>query len=162
MAFRKIGKHYQCLEGKKCACSLTLSVCGKWYFLCNHCKITKHHKKRGFSMHGGKPKMAILATTMPFWEGASKGGFTISDAQKLFSAEDTFYCAFSKHGFAEIKECKLKKTEIYKKYGVVCQHARRCFFLGGVVLFCLCVFTLCSVKMAQKGYFPATLQKACV
>ena len=36
-------------------------------------KITKHNKNRGFDGQKGKPKMALLVSKVPFWEGASKG-----------------------------------------------------------------------------------------
>ena len=66
--FRKIGKHYLCSEGqKKCAFSLQLSVFGKWSFFWCPFKVTKHYKNRGFSRHGGKPKMALLVARVPFW-----------------------------------------------------------------------------------------------
>ena len=78
-SFRKIGKHYLCSEGKQ-----------KTHFRCNYLfwengpflwpfQVTKHYKNRGFSRHRGKPKMALLVAKVPFWEGASKGGFTICD-----------------------------------------------------------------------------------
>ena len=57
---------------KKCAFSLQLSVFGNGPFLCPF-KVTKHYKHRGFSRHRGKPKMALLASKMPFWERASRG-----------------------------------------------------------------------------------------
>ena len=77
--FRKIGKHYLCSEGTKNA-----------QFRCNYLflengpflvPIQSHQtqKNRGFSRHRGKPKMALLVAKVPFWEGASKGGFTICD-----------------------------------------------------------------------------------
>ena len=72
--FRKIGKHYLCLEGKKrCAFSLQLSVFGKCHFFWCPFKVTKHYKNRGFSRHRGKPKMALLVAKVPFWVCTRKG-----------------------------------------------------------------------------------------
>ena len=92
--------------------------------------------------------MALLAAKVPFGEEASKGGFTICDAPKLCSAENTIFIVLSAmHSFAEIKECKLKKTELYQQWGAVCQYAKRCVFVLDflVVLFfsqCFCSFVL--------------------
>ena len=79
--FRKIGKHYLCSEGKakNAPFSLQLSVFGKWSFFV---PIQSHQtlQKSGVSAGTrGKPKMALLVAKVPFWEGASKGGFTICD-----------------------------------------------------------------------------------
>ena len=72
--FRKIGKYYLCSEGqKRCAFSLQLSVLGKWSFFWCPFKVTKHYKNRGFSRHGGKPKMALLVAKVPFWVFPRKG-----------------------------------------------------------------------------------------
>ena len=70
--FWKIGKHYLCSEGKK-AFSLQLSVFGKCHFFWCPFKVTKHYKNRGFSRHGGKPKMALLVAKVPFWVCTRKG-----------------------------------------------------------------------------------------
>ena len=72
--FRKICKHDLCSEGTKNAFSLQLSVFEKWSFVWCPFKVTKHYKNRGFSRHGGQPKMALLVAKVPFCEGASKGG----------------------------------------------------------------------------------------
>ena len=77
--------------------------------------------------------MALLVAKVPFWEGASKGGFTICDTQKLCSAENTIFIVFSaKHSFAKMKECELKKTEIYKIGGCLpaCKKVFFFVFLG--------------------------------
>ena len=99
--------------------------------------------------------MALLVAPLPFWEGASKGGFTICDTQKLCSAENAILIVFSaKHSFAEIKECKLKNRSLPIIGG--CVTCKKVFFvfLGGLVCF-FCVFVLLFLKKAQKGYFPA-------
>ena len=61
------------------------------------CKITKHYKTRGFSRYRAKPKMALLVSNVPFWEGPSKGGFTICNTQKLCSAENTILLCFQQN-----------------------------------------------------------------
>ena len=50
--------------------------------------------------------MALLVAKVPFWKGPQQGR----------SAENTSLIVLSaKHSFAEIKECKFKKTEIYQE-----------------------------------------------
>ena len=134
------------------------AIClGKWYFFLWPYKITKHYKNRGLNKHKGKPKMTLLVAKVPFWEGASKGGFTSCDTQKLCSAENTIYSFLSaKHSFAEIKVSVKRKTEIYQKLGAVCQHAKRCFcvfcFLGWFCFsLCFCSFVL--QKKAKQAIF---------
>ena len=133
-------------------------------FLCPF-KVTKHYKNRGFSRHKGKPQMALLLANVPFWEGGSKGGFTICDTKKLCSAENTiFYSVFSKTQLADMKECNLKKTTKFtKNKGLFAKMPKSCcfcqFFCFLVVLsfFPLC-FCACVLQKAQKGYFPAILE----
>ena len=136
-------------EVKRHAFSLTLSVFGKWYFLWPY-RITKHYEHRGCSRHRENPKWYFWLQNLPFWEGPSKGVFTICDTQKLCSAENAILKVFSaKHSFAEIKSVSWK-TEIYQILGAVCQHAKRCFFLfsfGALFFFVFCW------KSPQKAIF---------
>ena len=107
--------------------------------------------------------MALLVAKVPFWEGASKGGFTICDTKKLCSAENTIFIVFSaKHSFADMKECNLKKKNLPKIRGCL-PKCKKVFFglffwFFGFVFFFLCVFVLVFCKKAQKGYFPAILE----
>ena len=76
--FRKIGKHYLCSEGKEKTHIFVATICfGKMVLCLCPFNVTKHYKTRGFSRYRRKPKMALLVAKVPFWEGASKGGFTI-------------------------------------------------------------------------------------
>ena len=62
--------------------------------------------------------MPLLVSKVPFWEGASKGGFTICHTHKLCSAENTILIVFSaKRIFAEMKECKLTNNRHLAKFG---------------------------------------------
>ena len=54
-------------------------------FLCPF-KVTKNYKNRGFSRHGGKPKMARLVAKVPF------GVFTICDTQSRALLKHYFWC----------------------------------------------------------------------
>ena len=65
----------------------------------------------------------------------------------------------AKHSFADMKECNLKKTTIYQKWGVVCQNAKRCFIWPVFLFFFfyLCVFVLLFCTKGLKGYFLAIL-----
>ena len=87
-------------------------------FLCTF-KITKHYKNRGFGRHKGKPKMAQNGTfgcKSAMLGRGLKGGFTICDTRQLCSAENTIFIVLSaKHSFADMKECNLKRTNIYQK-----------------------------------------------
>ena len=128
MAFcGKIGKHYWCSEGKKLAFSLTLAVLGKWYFFLWPYELTKHYKNRGFSRRRGKPRMALLVAKVPFWEGVSTGVLISVMHKSCVLLKTPFLSVSANHSFAEIKECKLQKRQMYQKLGVVCQHAKRCF-----------------------------------
>ena len=146
--FRRICKQHLCSEGKNRAFSLTLSVFGKCHFL-YHTKSPNTTKNRGFRNTRKKPKMALLVAKVPVWEGASKRGFTICDTQKLCSAESTIYSVFSKHSFAEVKECKLKQNRNLPKIGGCLPTFKKVFlllFLGfWVVSFfpvCFCSFVV--------------------
>ena len=102
--------------------------------------------------------MALLVAKAPFWEGASKGGFTICDTQKLCSAGSTNFIVFSaKHNFAEIKERKLKKQKFTKHWGLFANMQKGVFFCLFLfvfgVLFFLCVSFFCFVKRPQKALF---------
>ena len=148
--FRKTGKHYLCSEGQKeCAFSLQLSVLGKWSFFWCPFKVTKHYKNRGFSRHGGKPKMALLAAKVPFWV-FPRNGVLLSVLHKSCALLKTlFYSVCSKHSFVDMKNITWKKNKNLPKIGVVCQNAKR-FFLGmfffllfgGFVFYCL-YFCVC-------------------
>ena len=100
--------------------------------------------------------MALLVAKVPFWEGASKGGFTICDTQKLCSAENTIFIVFSaKHSFAEIKDCKLRNRNLPKIGGCLptCKKALFFFFFLGGFVFFLCVFVRLFVKRPKKAIF---------
>ena len=87
--------------------------------------------------------MALLVSKVPFWEGASKGGFTICDTQKLCSAENAIFIVFSaKHSFAEIKECMLKKQKFTKNRGLFAnmQKGVFCLFFCGFAFFMFLFF----------------------
>ena len=148
--WKKIGKHYLCSEGKKRAFLLTQSVFGKSYFFVS---IQNHQtlQKQGLRQAQGKIQNGTLDSKVPFWEGASKGGFTICDTQKLCSAENTIFIVFSaKYSFAETEECMLTKNRILPKWGLFANMPKGVFlffFLGGggvgaFVFYFLCVFVL--------------------
>ena len=130
-----------------------------WHYLFwengNRTKSPNTTKIRGCSRHTGKPKMALLVSKVPFWEGASTGGFTTCDTQKLCSVESTIMIVLSaKHSFAEIKECNLKKKQNFtKNWGLFAN-------MQNGVLFCFLCFLalwfspLCCFK-PKTGYFPA-------
>ena len=124
----------------KRACSLHLSVLGKWSFFV---PIQSHQRlqKQGFPL---------------------ERGFTICDTSKLCSAENTIFIVFSaKHSLAEIKECKLKKNiDLPKIRGCLPTCTKVflvCFCLFFMVLFVSwCV--LFPLKKPRKAYlFPAIL-----
>ena len=107
--------------------------------------------------------MALLVLKVPFWERASKGGFTICDTQELCSADNTIFIVFSaKHSFAEIKECKLKnKHKFTKNWGLFANMQK------GVFLFVLFVLgfsplCFCSVLLFQRFCSILFPQKACL
>ena len=80
---------------------------------------------------------------------------TICDAQKLCSAEKTIFAVFSaKHSFAEMKECKLPKTETYQKLGPVA-NMQKLFFIYCFRAFCffLIVFDFVGGKSPPKAIF---------
>ena len=168
--FRKVGKHYLCSEGQEKVRIFVATICfGKMVLFWCPFKVTKHYKNRGFSRHGGKPKMALLVAKVPFWVFPRKGAFTICDTQKLCSAENTIFIVFSaKHSFVDMKECNLKKSKNLPKIGVVCQNAKGFFwgmFFFAFWWFCFfvaCVFVLVFCKKAPKGYFPAILEVFCL
>ena len=86
-SYRKIGKHYVCLEGnRKRAFSLQPSLFGHGTFVWPY-KIIKHY---GFGRQRGKPKMAFWFQKYHFGQGP-RMGFPICDAQKLCSAENTIF-----------------------------------------------------------------------
>ena len=95
--------------------------------------------------------MALLVAKVPFWEGASKGGFTICGTQKLCSAENSF---------ADMKECNLKKNKTLPIRGCLPKCKKVFFgpFLCFLVVCFFCVFVLLFCKRAQKGYLPAMLE----
>ena len=168
-AFEKWANTILCSEGKRAHIFVdTIWIWRMALFLQPH-KITKHYKNWGFSRHKGKPKMALLVAKVPFWEGASKGGFYYLWYTKLCSAENTVFIVFSAiHSFAEIKECKLKNRN-WPKMEVVCQHAKRCFFWGGAggLLFFRCFLFFCFAKRPKKAIFlqfqrALLFQKACL
>ena len=95
--------------------------------------------------------MALFVSEVPFWEGASRGGFTICDTQNLlvFSA---------RHSFAELVECKLKNNINLPKIGGCLPTCKKVFFgLVFVVwwfgfLFLLFLFFFVW-KKPQKNHF---------
>ena len=145
--FRKIGKYDLCSEGKKKrAFSLQLSVFGKWSFFV---PIQSHQtlQKSGFQQAQGKTqndtfgfKSAILG------RGPRKGALLLSVIPKSCALLKTLFCSvFSKHSFADMKECNLKKNKNLPRIEVVCQNAKWCLFglfFVLVVLFFFCVFVL--------------------
>ena len=148
--FRKIGKHYLCSEGKKTRIFVdTICFSGKCHFffvtIQNRQNTTKN---RGFSRHRGKPKMALLVTKCRLEKGPWKGVW-LSVIHKRCVLLKTFL-KISKHGFAEIKERKLKRKHKELSFCYL-------FFLGGGVC-SLCFLFFCFVEMAQKGYFPVVLE----
>ena len=101
--------------------------------------------------------MALLVSKVPFWERASKGGFTICETQKLCSAENAVFIVLSaKHNFAEIKECKLKNLNLPKLGGCL-PTCKREFLFVCFWLFCFLfpVFLVFFVwkKSSKKAIF---------
>ena len=91
---------------------------------CDH-TISPNTTKIGGQQAQGKHETALLASKVPFWEGASKGIFTICDAHKLCSAENIIFIVFSaKHSLQKKKkvsvEKKLPKSGGCKKVFFVC------------------------------------------
>ena len=106
-----------------------------------HSKVTKHYKNRGFSRHGGKPKMALLVAKVPFWVFLRKGVLLSVIHKSCALLKTLFYSVFSKHSFVDMKECNLKKK--LPKIGVVCQ-CKKVFW--GYVFFAFwwsCFFVAC-------------------
>ena len=104
----------------------------------------------------GKPQIALLVAEAPFWEGASKGVFTICDTQKLCSAENSFYSVFSKTQLCGKKrvrvENKQKFTEdlgLFANMPKVVSCLLVCFFFL-VLCFFLFVFLLVLKKKSPK------------
>ena len=97
---------------------------------------------------------------VPFWEGASKGALLSVMLKSCVRLKIVFFSVFSKHSFAEIKECKLNKTEIHPKLGVCCQHAKGVFCLFVFLVLCLffSLFLFLFWENAPKRLFPATLE----
>ena len=139
-------------RSKKCAFSLQLSVFGRWSFFWCPFKVTKHYKKRGFSRHRGKPKMALLVAKVPFWVSLQKGVLLSVIPKSCALLKTLFYSVFSKTQLCRHERMQLEKnpkiTKMQKGFLLVC------FFCFLVVLFFVaCVFVLVFCKKAQKGYF---------
>ena len=97
--------------------------------------------------------MALLVAKVPFWERASKGGFTICDRQKLCSAETTCFIVISaKHSFAEIKEYKLKNNINLPKIGGCLPTCKKVLFVSVFGFFSV-FLCFCLVKMPRKAIF---------
>ena len=159
--FRKIGQHYLCSEGhKKSAhfrCNYLFWENGP-FFVCPF-KVTKHYKNRGFSRHGGKPKMALLVAKVPFWVFPRKGVYYLWYTKAVLCWKHLFIVFSAKHSFVDMKECNLKKNKNLPKIGAVCQNAKRFFWgmffllFGGFVFLLPLFLCLCFVKRPQKAIF---------
>ena len=102
---------------------------------------------------------------MPFWVFPSKGGFTICDTQELcvLCLKHYFYSVFSKHSFAEIKECKLKrKHKFTKNRGLFAKMQKGVFFLFVFLFFCvfcfLCVFVRFCLEKSHPKLFSCSFR----
>ena len=109
----------------------------------------------------GKPKMTLLVAKVPFWEGASKAVLLSVIPKSCVLLKTLFYCVFSEHSFAEIKECNLKTKQKFTKNRWVFANM---FFVFLFVYFCCLVvlfFSLCLIfcleRQKQKCYCPAIL-----
>ena len=129
--------------------------------VCAHSKSPNTTKNRVSAGTRDNPQWHFLAK-VPFWEGASKRGFTICDTQKLCSAKNTIFIVLSaKHSFADMKESNLKKKNSPQKIRGCLPKCKRCFlvcfvFFGGFVF--LCFVLVLFVKSLKKGYFPTILE----
>ena len=145
-------------QGRRNAFSSTLSVFGKRHF-CDHTKSPDTTKYRGFSRHRGKPKMAFWFQKCHFGKGPPNELWLSGIHKSCALLRTLFYSVFSKHSFAEIKECKLKCRHLPKIGGLLptcgggCIFC--CFFL--CVCFFLFVFFYFGWKIPPKGYFSAVL-----
>ena len=106
-------------------------------------KITKHYNNRGFSMHTGKPQMALLVAKVPFWEGASKGVLTTCDTQKLCSAENTIFIVFQQTQFCRNRSVSWKN----KNWVLFANMQKGVFVLFFLYFWCLVFFALCSCSL---------------
>ena len=127
-----------CLKNDKNS-SLTRTVFGKCRFFCDHVQSSSTTKIGASADTRGKPKMALLVCKRVFWEGSSKKGlFTICDAQKLRSAENTLFIVFlTTHSRPEISECKLIRNRSLPNIGGCLSTCKKVFLFlfWGVVLF---------------------------
>ena len=152
----KIGKHYLCSEGKKrCAFSLQLSVFGKCSFFWCPFKVTKHYKNRGLQK-------------CHFGFSLEKGFYYLWYLKAVLCWKHNFYSVFSKTQLCRHERMQLEQKQKFTKNRGCLPKCKRsffgmCFFCFLVILFFVaCVFVLCFVKKAQKGYFPAILEVFCL
>ena len=167
--FRKIGKHYLCSEGKKgCAFSLQLSVFGKWYSFWCPFKVTKHYQKKGLQRTQGKTQNGTFGCKSAMLGFPSKRGFTICDAQKLCSAENTIFIVFSAKQLCRHERMQLEQKQKFTKNRSWLPKCKKVFFrmflfcFLVVLFFVACVLVLVFCKKAQKGYLPAILEVFCL
>ena len=83
-----------CSDGEKGAFSLQLSVLGNGPFLWPF-QVTKHYKKYGFQQAQGKTQNGTFGCKSAILGRGLEMGFTICDAYKLCSAENTIFIVFS-------------------------------------------------------------------
>ena len=101
--------------------------------------------------------MALLVWKGVFGKGPRKG--VLCETQQLCSAESTIFIVFSaKHSL----QCKLtKKTELYQKLGVVCQHTFLLFCVFCVLLFLVVLFLSLFAFLLLKALSLKSFSSSC-
>ena len=130
---------------KKRACSLQLSVFGKWSCFCAHSKSPNTTKIGASAGTGENPKWHFWFQKCHFGKGPRKGALlsVIPKSCALLKARN-FVVFSGKHRFAEIKECNLKnKNNLPKIRGCFASMQKGVFFCLCFLLFGGFVFSLC-------------------
>ena len=121
-----------CSEDKKGTCIFVDTICfGKMVLFCDHTE-SRNTTKIGASAGTGENP------TWHFWlQKCHLRGFCyLRYTKAVLCWKHYLYSVSAKHSCAEIKECKLKEKQIYPELRVVCQHAKRCFFVSFFGFWC--------------------------
>ena len=115
--FRKLAKHYLCLEGGKKKGIFVNAICFGKIILSLLWKTRKHYEDMGFQQAEGETANSNFSfRKRVFLEGVSETLFTICDPQKLCSLKTLFHSVSAKHGLLQKEKGESSnKTEISQK-----------------------------------------------
>ena len=125
---------------------------------CGHTK-SQNTTKQGFQGAQEKTQNGTFGFRCHFGKGPRKGVLLSVIHKSCVLLKTQFYCVFSQTQLCRNKECKLKIHKFTKKYGVVCQHTKRCFLFvffvfGWFSFFFFWVVVLFGWKKShKKGIF---------